>query len=486
MDIQLHQCSFRYELENVSRLFFFTEGVRVVDEPNPERCIHAFEKRQDNGWLCAIRLAMDGQTREKQELVRTERADDPRCEYALTLLLYHLLIEATPVRPGWGILTGVRPAKLVGQIRSRGMDEAQTLAYLQSHYLVTPEKAALALETAERERQITENNRPEDCSLYISIPFCPSRCSYCSFVSQAVETENKLIDKYVELLCRELARVGEKLRLNGLRLLTVYFGGGTPGILSAEQLRLLTGCVADHFDLSALEEYTVEVGRPDTVLPEKLYALREANVDRISINPQTMNDEVLRHVGRRHTAQQTIDAYRLAREAGFPCINMDLIAGLPGDTLPSFENTLEQLIDLSPENITVHTLSLKRAATLQTEKYDRELLYANPAAEMMDYTLARIRKADYAPYYMYRQKNTLGNLENIGFSRNACWGRYNVYIMEETHTILAVGAGSVTKLVDRGRNRIRRVFDYKYPSEYVNGFDEMLRRKDEIDAFYQE
>ena len=251
-------------------------------------------------------------------------------------------------------------------------------------------------------------------------------------------------------------------------------------------MRLLTGCVAERFDLSALEEYTVEVGRPDTVTREKLEVLRAAGVDRVSINPQTMNDEVLRAVGRRHTARQTVDAYRLARETGFGCINMDLIAGLPGDTLPSFENTLEQIIALDPENITVHTLSLKRAATLQTEKYDRKLLYANPAAEMMDYTLRRIRPAGYAPYYMYRQKNTLGNLENIGFSRDGHFGRYNVYIMEETHTILAVGAGSVTKLVDREHNRIRRVFDYKYPSEYVNGFDEMLRRKDEIDTFYAE
>ncbi len=487
MDLVLHNCPYRYELENLCRLFFFTEGVRVTDEPvDPERRIDAWlEEDSAAETLARVQVRLDGgRYADARRVSRSSPTYPDDCEMALSLMLFALLCAHTPVRPRWGVLTGVRPVKWVGRLWREGYDDEGVLRTLTERYLVLPEKARLALETARNERSITANAHPLDCSLYVSIPFCPSRCSYCSFVSQATASAHRLIPRYVELLCEELACVGEKVRRNGLRLKTVYFGGGTPSVLSAEQLSVLTDCVAECFDLSGLEEYTVEAGRPDTITREKLRALRRAGITRISINPQTLNDRVLEAIGRRHTAQQALDAFAMAREEGFSDINMDLIAGLPSDTLDSFADTLTRILALRPENLTVHTLSLKRSSTLRTEGYDRDALYRNPAAEMMELAQRSISAAGYEPYYLYRQKNTLGNLENVGFSLEKQFGRYNVYIMEELHTIVAAGAGGVTKLVDLPHNRIRRVFDYKYPSEYIGGFDEMLRRKDEIDAFF--
>ena len=486
MDLILHNCPYRYELENLCRLFFFTEGVRVAQDADPARRIDVWlEEAAAGETLARAQVRLDGGVYAGERRVdRTSPTYADDCEMALSLLLFELLCAHTPVRPRWGVLTGVRPVKWVGRLWREGHSDQEVLRILTERWLVLPEKARLALETAKNERSITANAHPLDCSLYVSIPFCPSRCSYCSFVSQATASAHKLIPRYVELLCEELACVGEKVRRNGLRLKTVYFGGGTPSVLTAEQLTALTDSVARSFDLAHLEEYTVEAGRPDTITRDKLAALRRAAVTRISINPQTLNDRVLETIGRRHTAQQALDAFALAREEGFCDINMDLIAGLPSDTLDSFADTLACLTALRPENLTVHTLSLKRSSALRTEGYDRGELYRNPAAEMMELAQRTLAAAGYAPYYLYRQKNTLGNLENVGYCLGKQFGRYNVYIMEELHTIVAAGAGGVTKLVDPQRNRIRRVFDYKYPNEYIGGFDEMLRRKDEIDAFF--
>lgn len=479
--------NFSFELENLCRLFFFRQGVHIANVPElgEDFLVTEMHPKKDGVHFNAL-LCLEGETWEQSASLFKPDADHPEAlEHTLCRLVYELCIKATPVRPSWGLLTGIRPVKLVTQCREKGMEENEIFRYFTQDYLVSPRKAFLALETERNEREILARSFPQSFSLYISIPFCPTRCSYCSFVSQDMRGAAKLVPDYLNKLCRELDVIGEKVRSWGLHLQTVYFGGGTPTTLSAEQLELLLGHVAQQFDLSGCQEYTVEAGRPDTITREKLRVMKQAGVDRISINPQTFQDSVLEAIGRCHTAAEVLEKYGLAREEGFDFINMDLIAGLPSDTVKGFQKTLDTALSLEPENLTVHTLSLKRSSTLAMQGEGLSV-YDNPAEEMMEYALSRTRQAGYAPYYLYRQKNTLGNLENIGFAKDRRFGLYNVYIMEETHTILAAGAGSSTKLVHPFQNQIRRVFDYKYPVEYIRGFEEMLRRKDEIDQFYQQ
>lgn len=292
-----------------------------------------------------------------------------------------------------------------------------------------------------------------------------------------------LIPEYTENVCREIEYTAQIVKKLGLKLDTVYFGGGTPTTLSAEQLEKIMQTIAENFDLSYLREYTVEAGRPDTITREKLETIKANGCKRISINPQTLNDGVLEAIGRKHTVKQFEESYQLARSVGFDCINTDIIAGLPTDTVESFKNTIDRLIELSPENITVHTLSIKRAARLN--QGDKAVL-ENPADKMVDYATKRLRESGYQPYYLYRQKNMLENLENIGWAKKGCESLYNIYIMEEVQTIIAMGAGGSTKLVDLKNGRLERVFNYKFPLEYNKHFDLMLEKKNEIEDFYAE
>jgi oxygen-independent coproporphyrinogen-3 oxidase len=302
-------------------------------------------------------------------------------------------------------------------------------------------------------------------------------------VSQSVERAKFLVPGYVEKLKEEIRHTGEIAAACGLRLETVYFGGGTPTTLSAEQLSQLIGEIRGSFDCSTVREFTVEAGRPDTITMEKLQALRECGVDRISINPQTMNDAVLERIGRRHTAQQTEEAFRMARECGFGNINMDTIAGLPGESTESFCRTLQILTDWDPESITVHTLALKRSSNFNQNEDPRQL-DGGSAEKMVEYSQQLLPQKGYAPYYLYRQSRMLANLENIGWSKPGFENLYNIFIMEETHTILACGAGAVTKFRQPGGERIERIFNFKYPYEYNNRFEELLQRKKHIREFY--
>jgi oxygen-independent coproporphyrinogen-3 oxidase len=319
-------------------------------------------------------------------------------------------------------------------------------------------------------------------SLYVSIPFCPTRCSYCSFVSQSVEQCLGQIPEYLDNLCKEIEYTAKLVSRLGLVLDTVYFGGGTPTTLEADQLERLMKTIANSFDLSQLREYTVEAGRPDTITKQKLEAIKRNGCTRVSINPQTLSDSVLEKIGRKHTTEQFFKAFELAREVGFDSINTDIIAGLPSDTPESFAYTVDKLIQLGAENITVHTLSIKRAARLNRDR--EEGLLENPADKMVGYATKRLLESGYVPYYLYRQKNMLENLENIGWSKPGKESLYNVYIMEEVQTILAVGAGGSTKLVDTKNKRLERVFNYKFPLEYNRHFDLMLEKKKETEDFY--
>ncbi|MCI8359811.1 MAG: coproporphyrinogen dehydrogenase HemZ [Clostridiales bacterium] len=485
--------AYRYELEKLCRLFFPFAKIQVqVCEGAGEQSgflgdgAAALRRVEKGRAYLTGRVEMGGQRVQRQ----TELAADPSsyeedCERELAVLLYECLSELTGMRPKWGILTGVRPAKLMRRLTGRMGHEAAS-AYFRDKLLVAPEKIRLCREVGASEDAVTALSRPDSFSLYISIPFCPSRCSYCSFVSNSVEKAGKLIPGYVELLLKEIRQTGRLAAQSGLRLETVYFGGGTPTTLTAGQLTAVMEAVTACFDLSHLREYTVEAGRPDTITADKLRAIQAGGATRISINPQTMEDKVLAAIGRRHTAAETEEAFGLARSLGFDNINMDVIAGLPADRLDGFGRTLDRILALEPESVTIHTLSMKRASRLSTGGLLPERQAGEEAAAMVELGEKRLRAAGILPYYMYRQSKTVGNLENVGYAKKGYEGLYNVYIMDETHTILACGASGVTKLRDPDSNHIERIFNFKYPYEYSSRFEEMAARKDRVKTFYEE
>ncbi len=483
--------TFQFEMENLVRVFFPHERIRVVFgevERTGEPLVRTEMHTLDGTALLRVSFVRGGRETVREEAVRiaelSEEEAGKRCELRMGNLLYGLLGGEIGYRPLWGILTGVRPIKLLRRmIRQRGEEEA--LNYFDRELRVSEPKRRLALDCEKHESVLLDQSRPDSFSLYVSIPFCPTRCAYCSFVSHSVEQAGKLIPRYHTLLLEEIAHTGRIARELGLRLETVYIGGGTPTTLSAEQMASLLRAVSDSFDMTHLTEWTVEAGRPDTITQEKLRAIKEGGVTRISINPQTMSDRVLENIGRRHTAAQTLEAFAIARAAGFENINMDLIAGLPGDTLESFEDTMQKILALSPESVTVHVLSMKKSARLVTDG-GTESLSAELAAAMVEHSIQTLYGAGFHPYYLYRQSKMLGNLENVGWSKPGFEGRYNAYIMDETHSILACGAGAVTKLRQPGGDHLVRIFNYKFPYEYCNQFEEMLTRKKGVREFYEE
>lgn len=477
MNLYVKNHNFHFELENLTRLFFPNEKITVIrdfSEPQPP---YIYTEVSDK-----ITISVNIGSFNKSETAVKKLTDDDN-ELVSAQLLYKLLCDFTGLTQPWGILTGVRPVKLLRRLAEESNEE-QAVKKFEKDFFVSNEKIALSRETEHNERKILELSKPESFSLYVGIPFCPSRCSYCSFVMASIERAEKLIEPYTKLLCEEIKRTAEIANKLGLRLETVYFGGGTPTTLSAEQLDTVLGTVNNSFDMSTCREFTVEAGRPDTIDIAKLFALKENKVDRISINPQTVNDEVLKTIGRKHTAQQFFDAFELARKCGFDNINTDLIAGLPTDTPESFKNSLDSIVRLNAECITVHTLCMKRASRLTTEGVTLDLQQARDAREMLAYTQNILGQNEYIPYYMYRQSRMVGNLENVGWSKKGFESLYNVYVMDETHTILACGSGGVTKLKRNNPDYLERIFNFKYPYEYIDRFDELIQRKSGIMQFY--
>lgn len=488
MILTLSGHAYRFELENICRLFLPQEKIEIPDaspeQPEGVAAYTRLEKGPETTRLfCRLRLEAFDET-----LAAAVANEHPNwrdeCELQLATLLYRLFTRLFGYEQEWGIVTGVRPVKLLRRlVRDEGEEAA--LCYFRERLLVNENKTALCHTTLKIEDEILALSRPDSFSLYISIPFCPTRCDYCSFVSQTVERAAKLMPAYVDALEQEIAYTGEIARRLGLRLETVYFGGGTPTTLSAQQLARLLGAVERSFDLSRLREYTVEAGRPDTVDVDRLRAIRAAGVSRVSINPQTLRDDVLRTIGRRHTADQFYTAYDLARQAGCDHINTDLIAGLPGDDFAGFSETLSGILSLAPESITIHTLSMKRASNLMIQRR-ADYTRGEDAVRMVNLTGEALPFAGYRPYYLYRQSRMVGNQENVGWSRPGCEGLYNVYIMDETHTILGCGAGAVTKLKRPGTDYLERIFNYKFPYEYNAGLPELLKRKERVMTFYEE
>lgn len=478
---------FHFEAENICRLFLPQEKIETVYElPREEEGITAVAavSRTAEGAQIAVTLTLSGfHGRRERTVPLTEPEFDDACELTLATLLYELFVELFGYTQSWGVLTGVRPIKLLRRLtRERGEEAA--LAYFHDRLLVSDSKRALAAETLHHENAILALSRPESFSLYLSVPFCPTRCDYCSFVSHTTERSARLIPTYVELLQREIEETARIARELSLRLETVYMGGGTPTTLSAEQMAAVLSAAERCFDCSSVREFTVEAGRPDTVTEDKLRAIRAAGVSRISINPQTLHDRVLSAIGRRHTVEEFYNAFELARRLGFDHINTDLIAGLPTDTAEGFSETLSGILALSPESVTVHTLCRKRASQLVVRGRE-DIPPAPDAIAMVAESAERLPQAGYHPYYLYRQSRTVGNQENVGWAKEGHDGLYNVFIMDETHSILGCGAGAVTKLKDPHSEYLERVFNYKFPYEYNDRFGEMLLRKQKIRPFYE-
>lgn len=465
---------YRYEAEALCRMFLRGRELKIFEgEDIPEDDYIYTAVKGDK--VC-VKVKTEGKEFSKSREVSFGKAAE--MEY----ILYEILSEITGIYPKWGTLTGIRPVKLALKMMDGGMSSEDVRNKLKKERLVSDEKLDLLLSTAEHEKTIRALSRPESVSIYISIPFCPSRCSYCSFTSHAIEKAAKLIPQYVELLCEELRDTAMLIDELGLHLETVYMGGGTPTVLNPEQLDAVLSTARSSFDFSGVRELTVEAGRPDTITPEKLEVMRKNGVERISINPQTMDDDVLAQIGRKHTAKDVVDAFYMARSFGFDNINMDLISGLPGDDFNKFCKTVDSVLELDPENITLHTLTVKRSANLAS---DAQTVLNKSVDEMNEHAFRCFDEAGYYPYYLYRQKGTVEALENTGFCKAGKEGIYNVFIMDETHTILATGAGGVTKMKDPHGSKIERIFNFKFPYEYVDSFDLMNKRKEQVRDFYE-
>ena len=471
---------YRYDMENISTIFFPYEKIRIFenacDETDP---VTVITEIKDNV------LTVDASVYDKHKTESVTADDEMDLQNALSVLLYNVLSDILQIKYPWGLLYGVRPARRMHALTDSSSEEEAKRVFREK-YLVNYEKTELTASVMHSENKIIALSECKSFSLYISIPFCPTRCSYCSFVSHAIENTVKLVDPYVDLLIKEIEETAKYAKSLGLKLETVYFGGGTPTTLSAKNLSRLFEAIEKNFDLITVREYTVEAGRPDTVTKEKLLALKSAGVSRISINPQTFNDDVLKIIGRHHTSAQTLSAFELARNCGFDHINMDFIAGLPSDTLSSFEESLCKGVELDAESITVHTLSLKSGAYMATKESAFDSSPKKIVASMVDFSNKALKENGYHPYYMYRQGKSLGNLENVGWCKDGYDCLYNVFMMDETHTVLAVGAGAVIKLKDPNSGKIERVYNYKYPYEYIDRFDEILKRKQSIKRFYDE
>ncbi|MEG1720812.1 MAG: coproporphyrinogen dehydrogenase HemZ [Pseudoflavonifractor sp.] len=403
---------------------------------------------------------------------------DRALQKALRLSFYRAATQALGQEPPWGAITGVRPVKILTKAMESGKSPAQAEALLRDFYRVSPGRLALAMDCARASLRASASLRPDEISLYIGIPFCPTRCAYCSFVSADVGRSLGLVEPFLAALFREIQALGQLLRQTGQCVRSIYIGGGTPTTLSAPQLSALMAALQAELDLSRCTEYTVEAGRPDTITAEKLAAIRNGGADRVSVNPQSMHDTVLRAMGRAHSAADIPAAFALVRQAGFPCVNMDLIAGLPQDSPEGFRSSLDQVLALGPENITVHTLALKKGSRLMLE--GSALPSAQAVAQMLDYAWETLREKGYLPYYLYRQKYMSGSFENVGWCLPGHENLYNLCMMEELHSVLALGGGGVSKLVNPKTGQIDRLADPKYPKEYIQHIEETIAAKNRI------
>jgi len=429
-------------------------------------------------WLTAVTTITVGErtTRAVRRLKATEETVRLR-RRCLQQSYYLAALPHLPQAPAWGALAGVRPTKLTTKHMLEGGNARSADALLKDVYFVTEPRRQLAIDCSESTVNAAKKLDSRDISLYVGIPFCPTRCAYCSFVSRSVGKRTELLEPYLQALRKELALTGKLLANSGRKVRTIYIGGGTPTTLSSEQMADLLDSIKDSFDLSRCLEFTVEGGRPDTLDAEKLHIIRQHGADRMSINPQTMEDTVLRASGRPHTAADVLRSYRQAQDALFTAINMDLIAGLPQDSYEGFCRSLDTVAGLNPANITVHTLALKKGADLFEKR--ENLPSGADVARMVEYANSTLRSLGYKPYYLYRQKYMSGSFENVGWSRDGLDCLYNIYMMEELHTILSLGGGGMNK-VNLPNGSLQRFHNPKFPEQYIEQIDSVLQQKEEM------
>lgn len=477
----------RYVVEQ-SLMNLFPGELPVYEPITPGDDSWAVISLEETGDLCrvAVSLCRGGKTTEQTYQEPLSGGDFQReglRRHAVGACFFLAARAVTGVTPPWGMLTGVRPDKPVTWALEDGKSPEEARAYLEEHYFVTPSRAALALETGATAAKAARRLEKRDIDVYVGIPFCPTRCAYCSFVSQSVERSFALVPPYVDALVEEIRSGGKMVRETGLRVRSFYMGGGTPTTLSAEQMDRVLTAFEEAFDRGHCDEITVEAGRPDTITAEKLAVLKAHGVTRVSVNPQTMEDHVLRAIGRRHTAADIEAAMELVAGYGFPHVNMDLIAGLPADTPEGFRRSLDRCLAFGTDNVTVHTLALKKGSRILLEGLP--IPGPEDVAAMLDYAAPALRKAGYSPYYLYRQKYMSGSFENTGWCRPGaeCW--YNVQIMSELCSILSFGAGGSTKMVEPGTNHIERVFNLKYPKEYTERPEKAAVNQAAFAAFYE-
>ena len=479
---------YKYAAEQMLLTLFPTERPEYADAPpGPGEDALVLSLSRGETWATATAALIWGgkEYRAARRCRVSELTDQLSADRALQRILklafYDAGTAALGKEPPWWALTGVRPVKIPAKAMLAGATPAQAEKVLRDTYRVSPGRRKLAMDCAQASLAAQRSLGEQEVSLYVGIPFCPTRCAYCSFVSADVGRALKLIDPFLDALSREIRAAGAMLAGAGLQVRTVYFGGGTPTTLTAPQLDRLMGELAEHIDLSACTEYTVEAGRPDTITAEKLAVLKRRGCDRVSVNPQSMSDAVLAAMGRAHRAADILGAFALVRESGIGCVNMDLIAGLPGDSADGFRSSLDQVLALAPENVTVHTLALKKGSRLMEGA--TPLPPGEDVAAMLDYAWAALRESGQIPYYLYRQKYMSGSFENVGWCLPGTESLYNICMMEELHTIVSLGGGGVTKLVDRHTGYIQRVANAKYPQEYIQKIDAICADKARVAEF---
>lgn len=480
---------YKYEVRELLKMFFDpnTTEVVFVDSEGHNNCdnknisgeiLLITELRVENDRAIAI-SAID----EKEQTVEVKLGNSDKNEIKrltkriVKKSLFKLLKRLTNTKVPWGILIGIRPTKIVHDLLEKNFSGEEILSILTNEYYIDNDKAMLLLNIAKREHGFVYPIDETKVSLYISIPFCPTRCLYCSFPSNSLKQSAHLIDSYIDTLCKEIRSVAGLIRQAGKKVQTIYIGGGTPTTLSVSQLARIFDTIKYTINLDHLEEFTVEAGRPDTINYKNLMFLKKENVTRLSINPQTMSNPTLRIIGRGHTAEELIESYKMAVGVGFENINMDIIIGLPGEDGSAVRYTMEQLQKLSPSNLTVHTLAIKRASRLREMKENYNLPDQQEITAMLKITQNYAESMGLRPYYMYRQKHMVGNLENIGYAKPGYECIYNIQIMEEKQTIIALGAGAVSKFTFPNENRLERVPNVKNPEDYIGRIDEMIDRK---------
>ncbi len=480
--INTNKTIYEYDIHSLVKAFYPEKNVKVLTpDTEPEKAKELMTSDALMGFLdfseeCVVFSMEDTDfTWAPQEKLPGVEAFSKEYKDGFKGFLYESLCSYTEKKLPWGNMTGIRPTKIAMTMLEEGKNHEEIKAYYQDKHYVSDEKALLSIDIAGRERKLLSTLHYEDgYSLYIGIPFCPTTCLYCSFTSYPIAMHRKRVDRYIDCLIQEMDFVKEVYRDKVLD--TVYMGGGTPTTLEADQLDRLITALKDRFDFNTVQEFTVEAGRADSITREKLEVLHKHGVDRISVNPQTMNQKTLDIIGRRHTVEQVIEAYQMAREVGFTNINMDLILGLPGEDVAEVKYTLEEVKKLNPDSLTVHSLAIKRASKLAQWIQTHDISCIHNTDETMGIAVEGAKALDMNPYYLYRQKNMSGNFENVGYAREGKEGIYNILIMEELQTIVALGAGSITKLVCPD-GRIERCDNVKDVELYINQIDEMIERK---------